>query len=80
MKNKEPLLFKAIVSDNGDLSGLLNVDFKEGMMLKRKGWRTFDEMVRVLEKLNTRYKSLGYSGDFTVRLPLNRSRKNKVQL
>lgn len=77
-KKIEPILFKATLSDKHEPSNLVNVDFtKGGQLTKRKGWKTFDEMVYVLLDLNKRYKKLGYQGEFTVRLPLNRSRGKK---
>lgn len=49
----------------------LNVDIKtNGKIQKRKGWKTFKGMVYQLKLINKRYKKMGTSGDFTVRLPL----------
>lgn len=76
------ITMKATITDKGEWLDLVNVDFtKEGYITKRKGWRTFDEMIRVLEQANRTYKKFKSEGDFTIRLPLPRSRgKNRIVL
>ena len=49
----------------------LNIDIKtNGEIQKRVGWKSFKGMVYQLKLINKRYKKMGVSGDFTVRLPL----------
>lgn len=49
----------------------LNIDIQtDGSMRKRKGWKTFEGMVYQLRLINERYNKQGWSGDFTIRLPL----------
>lgn len=48
-----------------------NIDFNmQGCVVKVKGWKTFNGMVRQLKTINNKYKKLGVVGDFTIRLPL----------
>ena len=82
VKESEEIQLSMTVSDTNKLSYLLNVDFtKDGAVIRRKGWKTFDEMIRVLFEINKKYRELGQEGNFTLRLPLKRSRgKNKINL
>lgn len=62
--------------DDRQESHSLNIDVDmKGNAKIRKGWKTFDGMVKVFEELNDRYKKYGYVGDFTLRLPLRRYKR-----
>jgi len=49
---------------------MINIEIKSNGTVQRTGYRTFAEMVRMLERINKRYKKLGVSGDFMIRLPI----------
>ena len=66
-----PTLFKATIGK--EMSGLQNADFEDGIIKKRKGFRTFKGMVKILKDLNIKYKKMKLSGDFTIRLPIRGS-------
>jgi hypothetical protein len=71
MKRNEELITTSFeVGDSGFSNGL-NVEItSDGTIKRRKGFNTFGEMVHVLWELNKKAKKMGWSSDYTVRLPL----------
>lgn len=73
--------FDSIIEAGRGLGSMLNIDFTNtGALKKRKGWKTFEGMVKVLEELNDKYKRYGGKGNFTVQLPLKRYRRKRDQI
>jgi hypothetical protein len=68
-----PVTFKATVGRNIEPCGLQNVDFDDGLITKRKGFRTFKGMVKIMNDLNNKYKKMKIRGTFTITLPLRGS-------
>jgi len=53
------------------VNSMVNVEVnKRGEIVKRLGFNTFGEMVDVLWNINKRAKKIGFTGDYTIRLPL----------
>ena len=67
-----PIIKEFTVSEK-EVSNFLNMDFEKGVLVGRKGWKTFKGMVRELDKLNKTYKKNKLTGDFTIRLPIKGS-------
>lgn len=75
MKKGQLEEIKMELETNGHLgSGILkavNVEILDnGFVKKRRGYNTFGEMVDVLWSINKQNKKMGFTGDYTVRLPL----------
>jgi len=69
-RNEEVVACEFEIGNDGFRNGL-NVDFNErGQITKRKGYATFGEMVHVLWDINKRAKKMGFTGEYTIRLPL----------
>lgn len=73
LKRNQELITSSFEIDgfNGGINTARNIDIQStGTIQKRKGYNTFGEMVDVLWNINKRYKKQGFSGEFTVTLPL----------
>lgn len=69
-RNLELIRTSFEIGDGGFSNGL-NVEISgDGLIKKRKGYNTFGEMVDVLWKLNKNAKKMGWSSEYTIRLPL----------
>lgn len=69
-RNEEFFTTRFEIANDGFKNGL-NVEITDqGTIKKRKGYNTFGEMVHTLWELNKKAKKMGWSSDYTVRLPL----------
>lgn len=69
-RNDELVTSRFEIGDSG-FTGGLNVEIDhDGTIKRRKGYNTFGEMVHVLWELNKKAKKMGWSSEYTVRLPL----------
>lgn len=68
-RNQEVVKFMASIG-NG-VEKVLNATITDqGYLQKRKGYTTFGEMVDVLWNINKQNKKMGFTGEYTVILPL----------
>jgi len=79
MKNyykKDKIKFMATIGwKGGTVEKALNaVITDQGHLKKRKGYKTFGEMVHVLWEINKQNRKMGFASEYTVVLPL-RGRK-----
>lgn len=69
-RNDELVTSKVSIGDGGFSNGLNILINDDGHIKRRKGYSTFGEMVDVLWKINKQAKKMGWSSEYTVRLPL----------
>lgn len=68
-RNQEVVKFMASIG-NGVEKALNATITDQGYLQKRKGYTTFGEMVDVLWNINKQNKKMGFTGEYTVILPL----------
>lgn len=70
-RNEELITSKFLMTRDGGKHFInVCVDKKTGCISRRKGYNTFGEMVDVLWNINKDAKKMGWTGEFTITLPL----------
>ena len=73
MKRNEELVRTELLTEGwkGGVLKAVNLEIEDnGFVKRRRGFNTFGEMVDVLWKINKQNKNMGFTAEYTVRLPL----------
>lgn len=67
----DELVRTTLITGNNSIVRAVNLEMEDnGFVKKRAGYSTFGEMVHVLWKINKQNKKMGFTGEYTVILPL----------